>query len=243
MPKLWHAGFGDQALCGTASKRRGHGRNLCGGAIILGGRSRKTRGRKWMLFVGLLVALAAHPAAARQPWEPPPPRDHQGGQSAVLAEDPRLLCQRALRRVEIGLKIPDGMLVALGQIESSLWPWSLNVAGQPRRYPTREAAEAALREALKSTTSIAIGCGQVHARWHGEAIGSALLYLDPDLNAAYAGWYLTELLQRHCAGSWGCAGRRYYGSADPEEQGLRECRWAKAIAILRELPEPDCRTR
>lgn len=192
-----------------------------------------------ILFGCLLASIGPSLAPAARSETAPSPA---GFQPPRLESD-RALCRAALARVERQFAVvPDGFLVALGKVESDLWPWSLNVDGEPLHFPDRASAEAALREKLKTARSIDIGCGQVNARSHQAAIGHAALLLDPDINAAYAGWYLVDQWAR-CGRSWGCAGRRYYGSSNATDQAYRECRWAKAIAILQDRPAPDCQER
>ena len=69
------------------------------------------------------------------------------------------------------------------------WPWTLNVHGEGRFYPSRRAATCALHEALAAgRTSVDIGLMQVNWRYHRVALGTVAEALDPyrNLHAAAA---------------------------------------------------------
>lgn len=63
------------------------------------------------------------------------------------------------------------------------WPWTLNVQGDGRFYPSRRAAASALRETLATgRTSVDIGLMQVNWRYHRRALGAIDDALDPYRN-------------------------------------------------------------
>lgn len=94
------------------------------------------------------------------------------------------------------------------------WPWTLNVAGQGRFYPTREAAADALASFLGSgRESVDIGLMQVNWRYHRQRLGSPQLALDPYHNLRVA----AEIL-RDCHGSrqdWWVAVGCYHAPNSP----------------------------
>ncbi len=72
--------------------------------------------------------------------------------------------------------IPSTVLYAVALQESGIrrngrivpWPWSLNVAGQSRRFATRADACAGLQQAMRATphTRIDAGLGQINLGYH-----------------------------------------------------------------------------
>ena len=72
------------------------------------------------------------------------------------------------------------------------WPWTLNVHGNGRFYPSRRAATVALQEALATgRTSVDVGLMQVNWRYHRSALGEAGEALDPYRNLHVAAAILT----------------------------------------------------
>lgn len=120
--------------------------------------------------------------------------------------------------------IPSTVLYAVALQESAIrrsgrlvpWPWTLNVAGQPRRFATRAEACTALRQAMRSTphTRIDAGLGQINLGYHRQRVGSACELLDPYRNLALA----AEILRgQHTPGAdWLRAIGRYHRPAGGE---------------------------
>lgn len=122
--------------------------------------------------------------------------------------------------------IPSTVLYAVALQESGIrrngngriipWPWSLNVAGQSRRYTTRADACAGLRQAMRSTphTRIDAGLGQINLGYHQHRYASACDLLDPYNNLAIAAEILKE---QHTPGEdWLLAIGRYHRPAGGE---------------------------
>lgn len=107
--------------------------------------------------------------------------------------------------------IPSTVLYAVALQESGIrrngrivpWPWSLNVAGQSRRYATRADACAGLQQAMRSTphTRIDAGLGQINLGYHKHRFTSPCDLLDPYRNLAIASEILKE---QHIPGRTGC---------------------------------------
>ena len=107
--------------------------------------------------------------------------------------------------------IPSTVLYAVALQESGIrrngrivpWPWSLNVAGQSRRYATRADACAGLQQAMRSTphTRIDAGLGQINLGYHQQRYASACDLLDPYRNLAIAAEILRE---QHAPARTGC---------------------------------------
>lgn len=113
-------------------------------------------------------------------------------------------CEAAIARAEQSWRLPEHLMQAMGLVEAGkqqgprglkvIWPWTLNVDGKAMLFPTREKAAAALRSHWqRGTRNIDVGCLQVNMRWNGRAFSDPEVYLDPILNAQWAGWRLSQL--------------------------------------------------
>jgi soluble lytic murein transglycosylase-like protein len=120
--------------------------------------------------------------------------------------------------------IPSTVLYAVALQESGIrrnghivpWPWSLNVAGQSRRFTTRADACASLQQAMRSTPSTRIdaGLGQVNLGYHKHRFTNPCDLLDPYRNLAIAAEILHE---QHVEGEdWLLAIGRYHRPAGGE---------------------------
>jgi len=142
---------------------------------------------------------------------------------AGAADPDWLACAQAGAAAEQRFGIPAGLLRAIGQIESGRtgpggfaapWPWTIDVAGEGRFLPSREAAVAAVRDLLAGgAASIDVGCFQVNLHYHPDAFASLDEAFDPVANALYAARFLSGLHDRD--GSWQAAVAAYH-SATPE---------------------------
>lgn len=117
--------------------------------------------------------------------------------------------------------VPSPVLFAVALQESGTplhgrlipWPWTLNIAGAPSRYATREAACMALRQALKQVppTRIDAGLGQINMGYQATRYTWPCELLDPYRNLAIAADILRE---QHTAGEdWLLAIGRYHRPA------------------------------
>lgn len=149
------------------------------------------------LGLGLLLALASITAPAQ---EVPPPA-----------------YQLAARQAGV----PSAVLYAVALQESGTtlrgrivpWPWTLNVAGEPKRYATRAEACAGLRQALRQfpATRVDAGLGQVNVGYQSHRFDQPCELLDPYRNLAIAAEILRE---QHGAGEdWLIAIGRYHRPA------------------------------
>lgn len=114
--------------------------------------------------------------------------------------------------------IPSTVLFAITLQESGIrvrgrlrpWPWTLNVAGSPYRFATRQAACHALLQALTQYDAkrVDAGLGQTNLGYHGQRFSSPCEALDPYRNLAVT----AALLQEHHAttGDWVSAAGRYH---------------------------------
>ncbi|AMR78655.1 transglycosylase SLT domain-containing protein [Cupriavidus nantongensis] len=143
--------------------------------------------------------------------------------AALAQEVPPPAYQLAAQRAGI----PSTVLYAVALQESGIrrdggkgrivpWPWSLNVAGQSRRFATRADACAGLQQAMRATphTRIDAGLGQINLGYHKHRFTSACDLLDPYRNLAVAAEILKE---QHTPGEdWLLAIGRYHRPAGGE---------------------------
>ena len=140
--------------------------------------------------------------------------------SAHAQEVPPPAYQLAAQRAGI----PSTVLYAVALQESGIrrngrlvpWPWSLNIAGQSRRFATRADACSGLQQAMRSTphTRLDAGLGQINLGYHKQRITSACDLLDPYRNLAIAAEILKE---QHTPGEdWLLAIGRYHRPAGGE---------------------------
>lgn len=117
--------------------------------------------------------------------------------------------------------IPSAVLYAVALQESGInlggrqvpWPWTLNVAGQARRFQTREAACTNLQRALREmpATRIDAGLGQINVGYQVHRFDHPCELLDPYRNLAIAAAILHE---HHTHGEdWLLAIGRYHRPA------------------------------
>jgi soluble lytic murein transglycosylase-like protein len=120
--------------------------------------------------------------------------------------------------------IPSALFYAVALAESGTrvgalgamrpWPWTLNVQGDGRFYPSRLAATLAIADALASgRTSVDVGLMQVNWRYHRRALGHVAGALDPYRNLNVAAAILTACHQTHR--DWWAAVGCYHAPNDP----------------------------
>ncbi len=131
-------------------------------------------------------------------------------------------CEAGARAAEQAFGLPDGLLAAIGRIESgrpetgggfAAWPWAVNAAGQGY-FPQSAAEASALVAGLRArgVQSIDVGCFQVNLLHHPDAFATLADAFDPMANALAAGRFLGQL--RALSGEWEEAVGRYH-SANP----------------------------
>lgn len=115
--------------------------------------------------------------------------------------------------------LPVEMLAAIAVVETGRkdpargtthpWPWTIDVGGVGRYFPTRAEAVAAV-QALQAAgvASIDVGCMQVNLLAHPAAFRDVDGAFDPVANVRYAASFLRTLYRRD--GSWGAAVAAYH---------------------------------
>ena len=93
------------------------------------------------------------------------------------------------------------------------WPWTLNIAGQGQRYPTRDAACQGIHKAARQhdLKRIDVGLGQTNLGHNGARYSSPCAALDPQQNLIVT----ATLLREHydLTGDWVQAAGRYHRPA------------------------------
>ena len=140
--------------------------------------------------------------------------------TALAQEIPPQAYQLAAQRAGV----PSVVLYAVALQESGFrhngriapWPWSLNVAGESRRFPTRAEACTGLKQALRNTSSkrIDAGLAQINLGYQAHRFTHPCDVLDPYRNLGMAGDILRE---QHIPGEdWIQAIGRYHRPAGGE---------------------------
>jgi hypothetical protein len=171
------------------------------------------------------------------------------------------MCRAALTAAEARHGIPNGLLQAIGIVESGRrdeatgvrqpWPWTVNAEGEPHFFDTKQQAVAWVRQAeARGIRSIDTGCAQVNRKHHPVAFASLEQAFDPAANADYAARFLKELHDTKAGGNWLTA-VGYYHSQTPElaeeyrrqvqaaaSQGAGPAPFGVALASARDSPSP-----
>jgi hypothetical protein len=145
------------------------------------------------------------------------------GAFAQRANDALNPCEQAGVAAEREGGLPDGLLLAIGRVESGRWdpvrgrmtpwPWTINAAGKGQFFEMKDMAAQTVKALLDGgTRSIDVGCFQISLLYHPTAFNSLEQAFDPDANARYATRFLLSLFGR--TGSWEAAVEAYH-SADP----------------------------
>lgn len=118
-------------------------------------------------------------------------------------------------------QVPSDLLYAIALQESGSsqngrivpWPWTLNVAGQPRRYTTRREACIDLRQVLQATpaTRVDVGLGQLNVGYQRHRVRQPCELLEPYRNLRLAAVILREQYDPELG--WLIAAGRYHRPA------------------------------
>jgi hypothetical protein len=135
-------------------------------------------------------------------------------------DDPLLACARAAAQAEQEWRLPQGLLAAIGTVESgrrgagtlpNIWPWTINAEGRGIYQPSKATAVAAVRALqLRGARLIDVGCFQVDLFYHPDAFATLEQAFDPDANARAAARILSLARLRNTA--WDGAIAAYHSS-------------------------------
>ena len=160
------------------------------------------------------------------------------------------MCQSAIQDTEKKLGIADGLLDAIGRVESGRldavsgragpWPWTINAEGIGSVYATKAEAIAAVQALqARGVQSIDVGCVQVNLMYHPAAFASLDMAFDPAANVAYGGRFLKALYAE--LGTWPDAAAAYHSRnatlAEPYRQRVLAA-WPKGPGITSKPPAP-----
>lgn len=148
---------------------------------------------------------------------------------ATPAEDS---CAAFLPQAERHYGIPTGLLAAIALTESGSdgqpYPWALNVAGQPRMADSYATAASLLRKRDGTPRQdLAVGCMQIHMRYHLASVGTPEWVLRPRNNVWYAASFLRQLHDQY--GTW-LQAVGHYNASDPAAQNIYVCQVARSLA-------------
>lgn len=117
------------------------------------------------------------------------------------------------------------------------WPWSLNVAGQSLRFPTRKAAWQALQTFLdRGMRRVDIGLMQINWSYHAKRLGDPWQALDPYNNLRVGAQIL--LAEYHRSGDWMEAAGRYHNpGTSPKQQRLAATYRQRVLAMMKRIEE------
>jgi hypothetical protein len=179
---------------------------------------------KQLLAAGILAGLA-QPAMADL-WSgfytssaPAPKATPAAQPSTRPAKTNSALCLSAILAAEEKYNIPDHLLLSIGIQEAgrnstdglTVWPWTVNAAGEGVFFSNREDAQDWVRQKqAQGVNSIDVGCMQVNLRWHGAQFASQDAAFDPQQNVDYAARFLLGLYQS--TGDWKTAAGRYHSA-------------------------------
>ena len=141
------------------------------------------------------------------------------------------------QRIAYENKVPTAVLYGVALAESGQklhsgkvkpWPWTLNVAGVPRRYPTRKAAWKGLTFFLQQgIKSIDVGIMQVNWRYHHSKLGTPWQALEPFNNTRTGARILRAEYKK--TGIWQKAIGRYHSPGQKTDQKKRAARYAQRV--------------
>lgn len=148
----------------------------------------------------------------------------------LLSSAPVRAIEPLVDQVSEYVGVPGDILYAMALTESGRkvgdkvipWPWTLNVAGEPRRYDDREAMfEDLMRVLGEGTLSVDVGPLQVNWFWQFERVTSPWRLTDPAVSVKLAAEILKSLHAR--SGDWWTAVGQYYRPSEaPHHQAAAE---------------------
>ena len=155
---------------------------------------------------------------------------------------PGVDCRAAAVAFEQSAKLPPGLLLAIGQVESGRadattgeinpWPWATNNAGEGHFFASpQEAIAWVAAEQAVGNQSIDVGCFQVNLHYHPDAFASLADAFDPSANARYAANLLNRLHDQ--SGSWPLAIALYHSAEPFRANATARASWQHGIAAAR----------
>ncbi len=164
-----------------------------------------------------------------------------------VSMDPSRLCEQAISSVSASYPFPQGLLAAIGRVESGRrdpltgvvrpWPWTVDVEGEGHFYQSEAEAIAAVRHfQAEGRRSLDVGCLQVNLLQHPDAFVDLDAAFDPAANARYAAKFLASL--RSSDTSWLQAAGLYH-SATPALAAAYRQKVAEAMGTVLQPVAPQ----
>ncbi|MDX2485511.1 MAG: lytic transglycosylase domain-containing protein [Pseudodonghicola sp.] len=153
-------------------------------------------------------------------------------------------CLAAILDAQARYGIPDNLLLTIGVQEAgrrgpdglTVWPWTVNAAGEGAFFNTRAEALRWVRSKQKAgVRSIDVGCMQVNQKWHGSGFVSLEQAFDPAVNVDYAARFLLGLFQE--TGDWWKAAGRYHSATDTHKEVYLTALQRNRDAVNAQLPD------
>ncbi|MEM9968405.1 MAG: lytic transglycosylase domain-containing protein [Pseudomonadota bacterium] len=141
------------------------------------------------------------------------------------ADDPALICDRAIEKIASETAVPIDVLRAVARVDSvrprtemlKPWPWTVNMEGRAVWFDTAEQAQVfVFRHFMTGARSFDIGCFQINYRWHAQAFSSIEEMFDPLINARFAAEFLVALKTE--LGDWPQATGAFHSKAHKHTQ-------------------------
>lgn len=156
---------------------------------------------------------------------------------APMPADPRRSCAESARSAEQEQRLPPGLLLAIGRVESGRpdpvtheiipWPWTVQAGDRGLYFATKREAVRWVRAAQqRGESSLDVGCFQINLHFHGQAFRDLDEAFDPQRNAGYAARLLRTLYET--SGRWDRA-IGFYHSQTAALAGPYEARVQRAL--------------
>lgn len=87
--------------------------------------------------------------------------------------------------------VPQELLLAIGLVESGLWPWTLNVEGRPYFFKTKnDLLTFLMNNRITFKTSFDVGAMQINSQWAKHFENDINAMVDVKRNMDFAAWLL-----------------------------------------------------
>jgi len=139
---------------------------------------------------------------------------------SFLAKSPSYSLDKLFQKIESIEKLPKDMLKAISIKETGKpWPWTVCVNGKGYYFQSDADAIKFVKNALKETENIDIGCMQINFKHHGKHFKDISSMFAPENNIKYAAKLLKKL--KTISISWQDAVERYHSFNKEFNQGYR----------------------
>lgn len=148
---------------------------------------------------------------------------------ACLTLQPRATCADVFTAPARYFGISPQLAMAVSWVESSWYPWCINIAGRDYRPKSRAEAARLAERALARGKSLDVGLMQINSWWLRKWKLTPAQALDPALNVTLGLYILAQEMRRH-GSLWKAVGA--YHSPAPARQKRYAGKVAKALADI-----------